>query len=1772
MSLHPILALDHVLEEYSSYLRTEFRAKDPELKRALERELDRPLFLAQEPFYQAHRPFKPGKRWRELPLDARLASVMEERARQFSAVHPDHAFTHQSQAIELLLTVEPRPVVVTTGTGSGKSEAFLLPVIQNAIEDASRFPRSGLTALLVYPMNALANDQQLRIEQYLQQSGFAGTVTVASYNRGTAEQDRRRLRDNPPHILLTNYMMLEYLLVRPTDRESIFANHRCKYLVLDEVHTYRGALGANIALLVRRFRAHLARARQDWNTEVASELQFKRFPRLVSVGTSATIKSIAANAVDPDEARRLRDQDVQRFFSKLTGETTDSICVIGEEIEDIQVPDEAAYPAMPSTVALVNVSDLNEVRSALTVLAGVSADTAIEAASKRCKVLWDLNRLLVRSPMSVSQIAQTIRQEVPERHDLAPEVLRSEIEAALIIGAALPDGTPGALRLRAHRFIRGGWRFHRCIDPACGRLYPMGETECQCGSVTAPLFLCRNCGADYLRFTGDPANSPLEPGVVPNDELEWMLFEHGRFDSLVGDDEDDAADGTDGRAPRRRAGQAVPAQIRRRQILRGSFDPQTRQFSTNDNDYRIRVLLVPGRTRCMCCGGSAGSRSVITPVSLGTSAALKVMSEGILEALHEAKAGTPAADDKERLLVFSDSRQDAAHQARFIIFASRYDRLRRNLVQLLRENERLSIQRAVELLSDRGARDHDNPYAPTDDHPWIDNDTREKMHAWEEAPLLDEIAVNAGYRNTVINIGVVGIQYEGLNDYVQSNGLPLADSLRIDLAALHHICRCILDEIRIRGCVSRPMLCYHADHPACPAYVRSALWERRVKQPQGFACTEGGDVVAYLDRTTLPPGIRNHNPWRSPQGRGRGPSAQRILQHLLSRFGGIDPDEDLMRSLLEFLKHRRLLVSSELFGTRDRRSLLQVNAGAILFGRLSEVDRRRCDVCGQALAYAIPGSPCPRCHGSAVVWTEPEILSDRSVARLYREWTIPLVAGEHTAQVTTVDRVELERQFKAPSDQSRTNLLACSPTLELGIDVGGLDAVALRNIPPRPDNYAQRGGRAGRRSRVGIVLGYARSTPHDQYFFDKPEEMIAGEVAAPALALGNRDVVLRHIYALAFSSADPGLAGRMAEYVTPQGGIEREKVENLVNAIRIQTHHAVEVALDAFGHEILDEAGLNENVITSSLNRLPERIVDVFERTARQVIELRQALDTFAQDLRGQRAGTQAAELVARLLGIQTDRRRNATEADDRSAGYPLRRFAEFGILPGYEFPTEPATLRLMGDPHEEEPISVVRRFGIGQFQPNAQVFARTRRWRVRGLDVTSPWNPRTAEPSWNYQICRGCSLRFRADQGRCPRCQDDRPNRNLAAFEFGGFLAGRDESPVLEEEERYATRNLVQIYPQWNGDIVGRWSLSEGVSLRLSHQEEVRWLNEGPPPNDADNENHVQVLHENAKGYLLCESCGHILTVPVENQNAAQGRRQPRRTNVNPFGHRDGCPQVARRPDPIAIAATCRTDVLRIIFPLPSAQDGSILSWLLSTGYALEIGMRHLFMLDGAEIEFVYEHPWIARVDESELALASLTFVDPSIGGTGFLERAAEHFHLVARDAATHLIHDGCNNACYRCLKSYTNQRFHEQLSWPLALPTLEGLSADNPTRIPSHVGDIENARDWIEAFSAGVGSPLELKFLRLFERHGFNPEKQVAVAPSSHEPAISIADFAVSASRVAIYVDGASVHVGSRLRRDRYIRDKLRNGRSPWQIVELRASDLRRGIGLVEQLQSLL
>ena len=582
-----------------------------------------------------------------------------------------------------------------------------------------------------------------------------------------------------------------------------------------------------------------------------------------------------------------RDVAVREFLGALTGIPRRRFLVLGEELQELVIPASAHWSASPVTLAAPDPHDEFAVRKVLAALGGhTGASLPWAELASRAAIIWILGDMLARRPMSITEMAERIVDTAPERQGSDPEQVRNEVELALIAGAALPDDVSGGLRLKTHRFVRGGWQFHRCVDPVCGKLHPMGEERCTCGKPTAPLNVCRNCGADALRFRSEPPDDPSQAALLPNgardDTGEWVLYDRRRFVDTAADD-DAILDLT------RR-------QVRERPVLTGSLDPSTLAFSTEDRSYPFPVILAGARTRCLVCGGSAGSRPVLTPVSLGTSAAVRVLAEGLTEKLAAENKGRPGHDGKERLLIFADSRQDAAHQARFITYAGRYDRMRRRAVSILeKEGRPLTVAEVVHGLLVDGVEARDNPHASRfDDADYLPPDVQKRARAWEEAPLLDELALSAGYRATVVNLGLVGVRYQHLDKYVEKSGGPTAEQLGI--TELRHVCYCLLEEMRRRGALSREMLQYHPASPSCPdEFKEPADWERRIKQANGYACDDGGEPIANLSEHEVPEGLRSNGIWRRSGVGGRGPSLERKFRQLLRRFGGIEaPGEEQM--------------------------------------------------------------------------------------------------------------------------------------------------------------------------------------------------------------------------------------------------------------------------------------------------------------------------------------------------------------------------------------------------------------------------------------------------------------------------------------------------------------------------------------------------------------------------------------------------------------------------------------------------------------------------------------------------------------------------------------------------------------------------------------------------------------------------------------------------------------------------------------------------------------
>jgi very-short-patch-repair endonuclease len=249
----------------------------------------------------------------------------------------------------------------------------------------------------------------------------------------------------------------------------------------------------------------------------------------------------------------------------------------------------------------------------------------------------------------------------------------------------------------------------------------------------------------------------------------------------------------------------------------------------------------------------------------------------------------------------------------------------------------------------------------------------------------------------------------------------------------------------------------------------------------------------------------------------------------------------------------------------------------------------------------------------------------------------------------------------------------------------------------------------------------------------------------------------------------------------------------------------------------------------------------------------------------------------------------------------------------------------------------------------------------------------------------------------------------------------------------------------------------------------------------------------------------------------------------------------------------------LRLLVPWAGSvdQEERLQEWAWTLGYALLAGAERLFALSSRDFEVVFEAVRTVPGPNGETTRQGiLTFIDPNLGGSGYLEKFAARLSEVAAGALHHLDHNDCEAACYRCLKSYNNQRHHDTLKWPLVISTLEGLRDEGPVVVPLDAVDLNDPRPWRAAFEAGVGSPLEYRCLQLLQSAGLAPQKQFSIQSGGR--LITIADFAFPDQRLAIYVDGASIHLGQVLCRDHRIEYRLKQLDEPWSVLRLRRRDI--------------
>lgn len=1306
---NPIAYTDAVLRSFLRYQFTTYAITDERLRTQMRDLLNldhsrrTPLFKG--PFISLSRTFKPGATVADMAkmqlLHPHLAQI---------ASHPS-LYGHQEEAIRAIL--ERRPTLVSTGTGSGKTECFLYPIISRCLRLRDDHAKEGITAVLIYPMNALAEDQLERLRGLL-----AGTrITFGMYVGKTPDHEsevpgvrlkscgsradyqaavskshkenpgravhppeercsREVMRQHPPRILLTNVKQLELLLTRQADVE-LFTNASLDFLVVDEAHTFTGAQGAETACLIRRLRAFCGRT-ADQTTCVA---------------TSATI----ADPQDPAPA--------QAFASRFFGVDTEAVRVVTESYAPDLWAAKRRMPASPAgdrpavlAKVLAAADGGHGVAEALAALDGSTLPTG-DTAQALGKVL-SANELVyqiakaLEKPRALGELLEHLGKPAGRA------VSEEELLAWLTLGAFARIGDRPLLRPVVHGFVRGvgGAVVTFPSGQHEAKLWFSAEAAESAGDAGAgcrlPVMTCTTCGQHYyahwvkdFHFIGKaPGGGEASEGGSYWPALEESLggsrlvLVDRLSQTAASDDEDDGGEDPDRTATLllcRHCGSLHPSDVGRCCGC-GQAEALVPLLAIQQKEDNEGVL-----TSCLTCkaGGRrfAGRyREPARPIRATAVADVHVLAQDMI---HRAK--------RRRLLVFADNRQDAAFQAGWMRDHARRFRLRGMMYEHLAEAGPVGLT-----LGDLVARldrdlDQDDDLSRSLIREVWDERTKESQGTEHQdlrrfylrVSILKEITVGPRQRLGLEPWGRMRIVYRDLDaqspfarEWAARLHLP-ADRLADGICAL-------LDRARRQG---------HLHDEQTKVFGR--IWmegDREVQRgylqpmkglPKGLKLELSGDDDP--NRLTKWLGERTSN-WMEAVGKW-GMDAQTV--------------DDFLRALWNHLVERGILKAVTLKGSKGNPLPKAAGAHQIDMEHLTLVahqGRWRCQSCRRTVNRPLPGDRCIawRCHGTLVHELEDPDNYDLSLL----DGNVSLLRPrEHTAQVPHDERERIERIFKS-EDKEAINALVCTQTMEMGVDIGQLDAVLMRNVPPLASNYWQRAGRAGRRHRMAVNLTYARDASHDRAYFAEPMKMLSGRIDPPSFNLRNDLMVDKHVHAAVLTclhqltreaaglppavrealkaALGTMLPSQVRTYLFDEHGhIRQQDFDTAPLATAIATHReaVLEHVRSIFAQHWpeADQIAVQADRLIAAIDGMAEALASTIRTLHRR---LEWALDQIsrlskARGLRGTLEPDEDAlfqrcdRLIKRLKGMDQRRRSEASGHDDTNTYAVL---AAEGFLPGY--------------------------------------------------------------------------------------------------------------------------------------------------------------------------------------------------------------------------------------------------------------------------------------------------------------------------------------------------------------------------------------------------------------------------------------------------------------------------------------------------------------------------
>ena len=1599
----PISASKSIKDEFIGYISTLFHISDREYANQFVSALQEDGAIAKGPYLDVSDSYKTGSSLAQL-IEQGEASVL---FRGLEGDIPDgekeiqidrSLYLHQENALKKIN--KGKNLIVTTGTGSGKTECFIIPIINHLLREAERGDlSSGVRAILIYPMNALANDQMKRLRNLLKSYP---DITFGVYNSSTKqnEQDgiaeygkvykdvsgqplkplkneiisRDQMQRTPPHILVTNYAMLEYMMLRPND-DMVFSGAKLRFLVLDEAHIYRGATGMETSLLLKRLKARISNP-----------------DNVLHIITSATLGGKEA------------DDDIVSF--------AETLCNASFYTEDI-IRSQSVIPTYAEKPIDVPLSMFAELMNPQKSLNQIAADYGmpIPDGTPDSEYLYDLCvsssvyqtlRKITRRPMTVPEITQKLK--------LSYDVTQQDVENIIGVAVQAAKNKSALIKARYHMFVKaleGAYVTlgqHKRLMLNRNRYITIDDDDWKVFECA----ICDDCGR--VAVAGKEENGKLEfaSSSYDSDKEYYLLRDSSDHDFDIDEDEEDSTE-----------------DIGKYDYLLCSKCGALIHESLKDDPPCTCGLPHYVRVRKAVKSGSSGNGKcpscnfgTFKTFYLGYDAATAVLGTSLFEELPESEKLLKSKKDaqgakkslfgaarksaqvdiirrKRQFLSFSDSRGEAAFFASYMTASYKEFLRRRGIWHVVEKNKDnmaanpWEIQHFVDELT--SYFDSCRTFAEPGDQGTANLTAISRKNAW--IAVLNEM-VNARRSTSLASLGIIKFNYKG-NTEEMMEGVAEQYSQKVeDVKALFDL---LAMEIVYHGALEGD--CDLTDDER--EYIFYTAKPKRVKRCKDI---DKDRKKAYLAGWSA--AVRKNGNYVK---NGR---LKRVMSVLRL-------DEQAANELLQ-MYWDEILRGEESLSTAGNDEFYFSTARFTISSGTEDVPIYVCDVCGKTtMTNCMNMCTTIKCGGHLHRVSHESLLQGNHYAKLYQSTLMqPLHIKEHTAQLGREEQQKYQEMFV----NKEINALSCSTTFEMGVDVGDLETVYLRNMPPSPANYVQRAGRAGRgKNAAAFSLTYSKLSSHDFTYFKHPEDMISGKIGVPLFTVRNEKVIMRHIFAVAlsdfFSKQVDVYNSNNADILLNGDGWERLCAYLLSKPTRLK--EMIKKSIPEAMHEIM---GIHDYSWTEKLigdDGVLRVAVEEFRGTVQYYLDEYQRLLADGQT-------QQAAAVEKKLWSYRRGKN------DNRGRNELIEFLVRNNVLPKYGFPVDTVELYQNANTATDRKLQMVRdlQLAISEYAPDSQVVADGKLYTSRyirklpqttGQDwetayiaqCTNPscmtWNHRSMEPDHDGEPCVSCHEMISRSRWK----QAIEPRRGFVADAKSKDVPMRKPEKAFRSDDFYigdAQRQVMQKYS---------FVMKDGNKFQME---------------TSINDSLMVVCNDD---FYVCPHCGYAESTAENRENAGfnSHQRTLEKKHITPWGKTCEVALIKNK-----LCHVFKTDVVRLIFSTPQAGNQEV---MLSVMYALLEALSSVLDIERNDIKGC-----LHKVVYDNKLIYSIVLYDAVAGGAGHVRRLVtedgSRFRQVV-DRAISITKDcNCSPSCYNCLRNYYNQKIHDILNRKYAYDFLENYAGE--------------------------------------------------------------------------------------------------------------------------------